>query len=101
MPWRRLGELRRKLRAQAALDPRGAAYYRLAVTVALVFLVAALSAIGRIVWALEHRVVWVNYRGSVLSHAQMYVALALSSVVALGSIAIILVLRKSAPTRRR
>ena len=63
-------------------------FYRVVVTVAAVLFVAALLGIARILWALAHASVWVNYRGSVLSHAQMYVALALSITVALGAIAI-------------
>jgi hypothetical protein len=63
-------------------------FYRVVVTVAAVFFVLALLGIARIGWALAHGSVWVNYRGSVLSHAQMYVALALSVTVALGSVAI-------------
>lgn len=76
-------------------------FYRVAVTVAAVFFVAALLGIARIGWALAHGSVWVNYRGSVLSHGQMYVALALSAAVALGSAGMVWALLKSVPMRRR
>jgi len=55
-------------------------FYRVVGTVAAVLFVLALLGIARVGWALAH--------GSVLSHAQMYVALALSVTVALASVAI-------------
>jgi len=84
-----------QLRREAAADAPGGRFFRLIFVFAAVFFVGALLAIGRIAWALDQGVVWVNFRGSPLSHTEMYVALAMSCAVALCSIGIVVLLRKS------
>lgn len=96
-----LARLRRRLAAEAAADPRGGLVQRVGIALSGIFLVASLLAIGRIGWALGHGTVWVNYRGSVLSHGDMYLALGLSALVALGSIGMLgLLWRTPGPDRR-
>ncbi len=84
-----------QLRREAGTAPDGGRYFRLLFVVSAIFLVGSLLAIGRIVWALSHGVVWVNFRGSPLSRSEMYTALALSAVVALCSIGLVASLIKA------
>ncbi len=84
-----------QLRREAAPSADSARYFRLMLIVSAIFLVGSLLAIGRIVWALSQGVVWVNFRGSPLSHREMYIALALSTLVALCSIGIAVSLIKA------
>lgn len=90
-----LSRFLRQLRAESAASSEGGPFLRLVFAVAAVFFVGSLLAIGRIVWALDHGVAWVNYRGSPLSHREMYMALALSAVAALCSVGVVVSLRSS------
>lgn len=83
------------------MDPRGGWFYRIGLTVAICLFVVSLFAIGRVAWALSHNAVWVNYRGSVLSHSQMYLALGLSVLTAVGSLGFVALLRRAARSGRR
>jgi hypothetical protein len=84
-----------QLRAESAASAESGPFLRLMFAVAAIFFVGSLLAIGRIAWALDHGIAWVNYRGSPLSHREMYVALALSAVAALCSVGAVVSLRNS------
>ncbi|MGB6449725.1 MAG: hypothetical protein WBE92_03135 [Steroidobacteraceae bacterium] len=85
----------RQLRAESAASAESGPFLRLIFAVAAIFFVGSLLAIGRIAWALDHGVAWVNFRGSPLSHRDMYTALALSGFAALCSVGVVVSLRKS------
>lgn len=101
MSWNFLARLRSRLRAETAAGPKGAVFYRIGLTLGASLFVLSLLAIGRIAWAMSHAAVWVNYRGSVVSRDQMYLALALSIVTALGSLGIVVLLWRAVRTGRR
>ncbi|MGB6452467.1 MAG: hypothetical protein WBE92_17080 [Steroidobacteraceae bacterium] len=84
-----------QLRAESAASAEGGPFLRLMFAVAAIFFVGSLLAIGRIAWALDHGVAWVNYRGSPLSRGEMYTALALSTLVALCSVGVVASLRRA------
>ncbi len=85
----------RQLRAESAASADAGPFLRLIFALAAIFLVGSVLAIGRIAWALDHGVEWVNFRGSPLSHREMYAALALSALAALCSVGVVVSLRKS------
>jgi hypothetical protein len=90
-----LDRVLRQLRAESAASAEGGPFLRLVFAVAVIFFVGSLLAIGRIAWALDHGIAWVNFRGSPLSDRDMYTALALSGVAALCSVGVVVSLRKS------
>lgn len=101
MSWKFLARLRGRLRPEAVAGANGALLYRIGLTLGVSLFVLALLAIGRIAWTLTHAAVWVNYRGSVVTHGQMYLALALSIATALGSLGIVVLLRRTGRPGRR